>query len=57
MTGGGWAMRVLRIIVGVLALLVVAVALAPEPPAKAIPGMQVNILRGKPDQRPLGQVS
>jgi hypothetical protein len=49
-------MRVLRIIVGVLALLGVAVALAPEPPAKAIPGMQVNILRGKPDQRPLGQV-
>lgn len=50
-------MRVLRVLVGVLALLGVVVALAPEPPAKPIPGMQVEVLRGSPDHLTLADVA
>ena len=50
-------MRVLRVLVGVLALLGVVVALAPESPAKPIPGMHVEILRGSPDHLTLAEVA
>lgn len=50
-------MGLLRAVLGALALLSVAIALAPEPPARPMPGVQTHVIAGQPDIRSLRGVT
>ena len=46
-------MWLLRIVIGAVAVVSLAIALAPEPPARAMPGVRMNVLAGEPGATPL----